>query len=190
MPPDCNFSPESLREYAREARFACPKCFRNKPDRELNEWEITKKEFIPQYRLWEPEEKGVKTTPLKSPALYQEGESEIIRYYEKYGIQVGYVRGKGKRTIFSVRPSGPGIGAYCRPPNKEGVYFDLNRLLMDSWEIVHPKYVWNSLVKRIQYAWGKVHEEYVEYALREGKNVPKEVLRDYPDLKRRFEQRG
>jgi len=188
LPPDCNSSPETLREYAIETKFACPRCFRGKRDRELHEWEITRKEFIPQYGLWKPEEKQLKPPLLNHPPYTKKGESEIIRYYEKHGIQVEYVRGKGKRTVFSVTPSGAGIGAYCKPPNKEGVYSDLNRLLMNCWEIVYPKYVWNSLVKRIQYTWGKVHEEYVEYALREGKNVPEEVLMDYPDLKKRFER--
>jgi len=56
-------------------------------------------------------------------------------------------------------------------------------VLINCSEIIYPKYVWDTLVKRIEYAWGKVHRKYVEYALAEGKNVPEEVLKDYPELK-------
>jgi len=188
LPPDCNFSSTVLAEYGIETRFACPRCFRNKPDRELQEWEIKREEFIPHYELWEPKEEELRPPLLNHPPYTSRGESQIIKYYKKYGIKVWYVEGEGKRTIFAVKPSEAGVGMYHSPPNSKKIYVGLNKLLVNCWEIVHPKYVWDSLVKRIEYAWGKVHREYVEYALREEKNVPEEVLRDYPELKRRVEQ--
>jgi len=188
LPPDCNFSPESLREYAIEARFACPKCFRNKSDRELHEWEVTRKQFIPHYDdLWEPQEKELRPPLLNHPPYTNRGGSEIIKYYKKYGIDVWYVEGIGKRTIFAVKPSQAGVDMYPKPPNSKEMYLGLNKLLVNCWEIVHPKYVYNRLLKTIENAWGNIHEDYVRYALAEGENIPEGVLRDYPEVKRCFE---